>query len=188
MRKAALAGLLLWIGLVSFSAFAQWSDDEDSISGPGFVAFEGGVWRILGDARNAVEDPVMLYFNAGFNLAHEFGLGTRWKGLTFGPKIGLGFGQTRGISVDAELLYDFLVKFRYTFGPLGQPVRLFFDLGPGVIGYRGSAFEVEAGAGVNFYLGKGLIGVNIQYKELFLNDTVSRGVVFLGTLGYAFDE
>jgi hypothetical protein len=84
------------------------------------------------------------------------------------------------------VLFDYLLlQIRDTCGKPESLVRPYMDVGPGVNGFGKPAFEVEAGGGLDFYLGGGgSVGFNAQYKEVIGSDDVDRGVAVLLTLGY----
>ncbi len=181
----------LWCLILPFlffqsTAFAAWSEMNDPLSRSGFVSVEAGYWNVLED-KNVVSNPTMVYITAGFNLADEFGLKEAHESWNYVPKVGLGFGKT-SLASDTELFVDALLKIRYTFGEYGQRLRFFLDAGPGFINFLGRSFELEAGGGANLYIGQALLGVNVQYKELFNSGDLKRGIVILGTLGWHYGD
>ncbi len=178
--------------LISFPASADdnpyydpYNDDE----GSGFVAMEAGKWLMLGDARDRVQDPTVIYVTLGFNFSEVFSKSlAELEAIKIGPKIGFGFGNTKSTPTDHQLFYDVLLKLRYTLGSQGNRLRPFISFGPGFLNFREVAAELEGGGGIDYYFGRGSVGLNVQYKELFGSKEIDRGVVLMGTLGYHFGQ
>lgn len=180
-----MRNLLVLLALLPLAAVAQESPGErfdQEEYGSGFVAFEAGQWRILGEGDKHLGHPTMFYLTTGFSVSDREG----WEPLRLGPKFGLGLGTETWTATDTEEVYDLLFKARWTFGGPAWVVRPYVDFGPGYIRYNEAGFDLEAGAGVNFHFPKGSAGVNAQYKELFGAGDLHRGVVFLGSLAYQF--
>jgi len=177
---------VFFLGASHASGMDQSYDDAWGL-GSGFVAIEGGWWRFFGKARDTVNDPWMGYITTGFSLTKAFSsVLDDYEPLKIGPKIGIGIGNPKKPGASYELFYDLLVKIRYTFGSENSRIRPFVDAGPGFVNYEDAAFELEGGAGIDYYAGTGSVGINVQYKELFGAGVLKRGVVFLGSLAYHF--
>ncbi len=178
--------LILISLLCASSALADFTHDEDW--GLRTVAFEAGPWQIVGAGRRVVNDPVMLYLTFGINLTKAFYAPEPYEPLHLVPKLGIGLGSTVGTPRDFKNFYDLLLKVRYWFGSRGNRFRPYVDAGPGYINFISHSFQLEAGGGFDFFVGKGggTIGVNAQYKELFHSAPLRRGVVILGTLAFHF--
>lgn len=183
MKIFLLPICLIWALLSpAFAEDNMYSETDNS----GFVGIEGGVWYLLGQGRNTVEDPVVLYLTTGFSLTKAFYAAEDYEPLKIGPKIGIGFGTPRGGAASYESFYDLLMKVRYTFGSEATRLRPYIDAGPGFITFREKAFEMEMGSGVEYLLGSGSFGLNVQYKEVVGNSQFKRGLTFLASLTFHF--
>src|SRR5262245_37067179 len=130
---------LIALALILFSTptFADevgvYSDPE---TGSGFVAIEGGYWRISGSGRQVVTDPIMFYLTIGVSLTKAFFMDEDYEPLKIGPKIGVGFGHPRTPGADSDYFADVLVKVRYALGPADWVARPFISAGPGYNNYN----------------------------------------------------
>ncbi|MEZ4846865.1 MAG: hypothetical protein R2877_08035 [Bdellovibrionota bacterium] len=90
------AALLICVFVLSFSSPSHASNDDsfdDRETHGSFVSFEVGPTYILSDGGTGAGDLIMIHFNVGFTFNKFFRLTWENENFTFGPRIGLGFGQ-----------------------------------------------------------------------------------------------